>query len=122
MRMVEPGFCSNCGGALNNIDLQNDLSSHGNLWDCINRLEAENQCLRSFSTGHGMVSECGGPEETVLLVIGLHERAERAEQDSIQLGNALADMLLLIEEHGDRVMKAHATRISQARAALTAGK
>jgi Lar family restriction alleviation protein len=38
--------------------------------------------------------------------------------DAQQLSEALEDMLLLIEEHGDRVMKAHATRTMKALAAL----
>jgi hypothetical protein len=118
MRMSDPGYCSICGGALNNIDIQNDLSGHGNLWDCVHNLEAANKRLLDFRSGHGMPSEADGPEEATLLVIGLHERAEAAEQDSDHLGNALADMLWLIEEHGDRVMQAHATRIMKARTAL----
>jgi hypothetical protein len=118
--MNEPGYCSICGGALTNIDLQIDLSNHGNLWDCVNRLEADNKRLLDFRAGHGMASEADGPDEIALLVIGLHERAEEAEHWAKQLGDSLADMLQLIEEHGDRVMLAHTTRLCDACSALTA--
>jgi hypothetical protein len=44
----------------------------------------------------------------------------RAQDEVImQLCEALADMVSLIEEHGDRVMLAHATRIIKARAAYS---
>jgi hypothetical protein len=83
-------------------------------------LRADNKRLLDFRSGHGMPSEADGPEEVTLLVIGLHERAEAAEHWAKQLGDSLADMLQLIEEHGDRIMLAHTTKLFDACSALSA--
>jgi regulator of replication initiation timing len=58
------------------------------------QLRAENERLLSFRAGHGMASEANGPEEIAMLIIGLHGRAEAAEQDAERLaksGQALVE-------------------------------
>jgi hypothetical protein len=36
---LDPGVCSTCGGSLGNYELQMDLTTHANKWDCINELQ-----------------------------------------------------------------------------------
>jgi hypothetical protein len=73
---------------LKDIDLQ-WLAQRNDALARVEDLQAENKRLRSFRAGHGMASEADGPEEIALLVIGLHGRAEAAEQDAERLAELL---------------------------------
>ena len=58
------------------------------------------------------------------LIFAIEEKSENQLYERLitrtaQLEAALKDMLLLIEEHGDKVMLAHATRILNARNVLS---
>jgi hypothetical protein len=52
--------------------------------------------------------------------IGMLDKIDELEAENARLREALVDMLRLIDEHGSPVMKAHATRVMKARAALLA--